>query len=137
MTRVLGLVLALSSAVACSREPNGSAPVRSEPAAPQARPEGAAWLLSGTNDDRFTRVAKHLRGFDVAMVETEMLEGALASIEDAITAGDAARFAERFDALTATCNACHHAEWVPFVQLRPPTVRISPTGPVAVEGGGR
>jgi hypothetical protein len=27
------------------------------------------WLLEGTNDERFAKVARHLRGFDVAMVE--------------------------------------------------------------------
>lgn len=172
MRRWPGFVLALCSAVACSREPGGSAPSRSEPAAPRARPEGAAWLLSGTNDDRFTRVAKHLQGFDVAMVETgyryaelywagqdenwdyakyqagkirtavqngverrprrgpsaQMLEGALSAVEAAIAARDPALFSEQFSALTATCNACHHAEDVAFVRVRPPAARTSPTG---------
>lgn len=33
-------------------------------------PAGAEWLLDGTQDERFARVARHLRGFDMAMVET-------------------------------------------------------------------
>jgi cytochrome c556 len=47
----------------CSRE-TSSAPDGVRP------PDGAAWILDGGTDDRFVRVAKHLRGFDVAMVET-------------------------------------------------------------------
>jgi hypothetical protein len=58
-----------------------------------------------------------------------MLEGALAGLEDAIRAKDAARFAERFAALTAVCNACHQAERVPFMHVAPPAVRVSPLGP--------
>jgi hypothetical protein len=59
----------------------------------------------------------------------QMLEGALAGVEEASAAGQSALFAERFRALTATCNACHQAERVPFVHVRPPSVRTSPAGP--------
>jgi hypothetical protein len=45
----------------------GAAPQAS---AGQAGREGAAWLLQGDTDERFARAAKHLRGFDMAMVET-------------------------------------------------------------------
>jgi hypothetical protein len=61
----------------------------------------------------------------------EMLEGALLGVEEAIAAKDAKSFGERFAALTATCNARHRAERVPFVNVRPPTVRVSPVGPPA------
>lgn len=44
-------------------EPNGGA---SEPVDVGG---GAAWLLEGSDTERFARVARHLRGFDVAMVE--------------------------------------------------------------------
>jgi cytochrome c556 len=54
------LLVALALAGACA------APKRPAPAPP---PE-SAWLLRGSADERFERVAKHLRGFDVAMVET-------------------------------------------------------------------
>jgi hypothetical protein len=37
--------------------------------APTSSRSGGAWL-SGTVDERFALVAKHLRGFDVAMLET-------------------------------------------------------------------
>jgi len=54
-----------SSAVAGS---STAAPSQSASAA--APPDDAAWLLKGSNDDRFVRAAKHFRGFDMAMVET-------------------------------------------------------------------
>ena len=181
MRCTLGLMVALS-AFACSREPtDSSAPAPSQAADRAAPSEGAAWLLSGDNDERLAKVAKHLRGFDVAMVETgyrygelywagqdqnwdyakyqvekirtavqngverrprrsqsaQMLEGALPGVEEAITARDPALFTERFKLLTATCNACHQAERVPFVHVRPPSVRMSPAGPLPTEGGGR
>jgi hypothetical protein len=168
---------------ACSREPSASVTnaesSSAAPAASGAPPGEAAWLLSGTPDERFARVAKHLRGFDVAMAETgyrygelywagqdrnwdyakyqaekirtavrngverrpkraqsaQMLEGALPGVEEAITAKDPALFAERFDALTTTCNACHHAERVPFVHIRRPTMRLSPVGPLPEDAG--
>jgi hypothetical protein len=50
-----------TTTVAASAAPSASAP------APDGR---AAWLLKGTTDERFARVAKQLRGFDMAMVET-------------------------------------------------------------------
>jgi hypothetical protein len=171
--RKLGLLLALT-AVACARQPSDS---QAESAG--AASDGEAWLLAGTNDERFARVAKQLRGFDVAMVETgyrygelywagqdrnwdyaqyqiekirtavangverrpkrgpsaRMLDGALAGVEEGIAARDLALFAERFQTLTATCNACHQAERVPFVHVRVPTIRISPVGPPLADGG--
>jgi hypothetical protein len=42
-----------------------------------AQEDPAAWLLRGDSDERFARVAKHLRGFDVAMVETGYRYGEL------------------------------------------------------------
>jgi hypothetical protein len=51
---------------ACSGEPSGP-----------AKSDGEAWLRSGSVDERFARVAKHLRGFDVAMVETGYRYGEL------------------------------------------------------------
>ncbi|HLT37118.1 MAG TPA: hypothetical protein VK034_12565 [Enhygromyxa sp.] len=64
---VLALLLALTGA--CTREPSDSP-------APEVS-GGEAWLLSGTNDERFARVARQLRGFDVAMVETGYRYGEL------------------------------------------------------------
>jgi hypothetical protein len=181
MTRALGhlLLLALIS-VACSRPSSDQpAPAASQSAATTSPSEGEAWLLSGTSDERFARIARQLRGFDVAMVETgyrygelywagqdrnwdyakyqvekirtavkngverrpkrgqsaQVLEGALPGVEEAIAAKDATLFAERFSVLTATCNACHQAERVPFVHVRPPSVRSSPAGPLPTHGG--
>lgn len=79
MTRTLRLLLTLTMG-ACAREPTGSvvaASTSAPPADPGTQSEGAAWLLAGSGDERFTRVAKHLRGFDVAMVETGYRYGEL------------------------------------------------------------
>jgi hypothetical protein len=54
---VLGLTLAFAGATACSR-----------PAPARASREGG-WV-AGNVDQKFDTVAKHLRGFDMAMVET-------------------------------------------------------------------
>jgi hypothetical protein len=165
------LLLALV-AVGCAGQSSDSPVAVSSTSGATPVPQGESWLLSGTSDERFARVARHLRGFDVAMVETgyrygelywagedrnwdyamyqiekirtavrngverrpkrgqsaQMLEGALRGVEEAAEAGDAAMFTKRFAALTATCNACHQAERVPFVHVRPPSVRTSPAG---------
>lgn len=165
MKRVL-LLLALAL-FGCSRDTSREVPAEAAPTAPI--PEDARWLLEGSTDERFVRAAAHLRGFDVAMVETgyrygelawagrdrnwgyaeyqlgkietaiargverrprraasaRMLAGAVASVRQAITARDGAAFDASFETLTATCNACHQAERVPFVHVVPPSVRTS------------
>lgn len=137
--------------------------------------ESGAWL-TGTTNQRFALVAKHLRGFDVAMVETgyryvelywagadrnwdyaayqvgkirttvangverrplrapsaRMLDGSLDQVSTAIARRSPAAFAAAFTTLTATCNACHQVEHVPFVSVRVPTHRLSPVN-AAVE----
>jgi cytochrome c556 len=45
-------------------------PAASQTGSAAAPGDEAAWLLAGSDDERFARVAKHLRGFDVAMAET-------------------------------------------------------------------
>lgn len=156
---------------ACSRPSPPSEPNVTVPSAPAVSPE-SAWLLQGGPDERFARVAKHLRGFDVAMVEVgyryaelffagrdgnwgyadyqlkkietavangverrprraasaRMLDAVLPAVRAAITAKNAEAFAPAFSTLTATCNACHQAEQVPFITVRPPTVRFAPVG---------
>lgn len=64
------MLVALAMATACT-EPAGEAPEEAE------APPGAAWLLEGTEAERFARVARHLRGFDVAMVEVGYRYGEL------------------------------------------------------------
>ncbi len=71
------LWLSLLCFCACDPPATPSGPGTSS-AAPAASPTGsaaapgdeAAWLLAGSQDERFAKVAKHLRGFDVAMAET-------------------------------------------------------------------
>jgi hypothetical protein len=162
------LVLALAG---CSRETSTSAgPAVSKPAVAVA--PANAWLLAGTEDERFARVARHLRGLDVAMIEigyrygelywagmgqnweyakyqlekidtarrlaierrpkraasAQMLDGALSGVRQAVVAKDSPLFAQRFDALTEMCNACHQAEQVPFFHIVRPSIRSSPVG---------
>jgi cytochrome c1 len=139
------------------------------PGPPVPTAPASAWL-SGTIDERFDLVAKHLRGFDVAMLETghryvelywagrdrnwsfaqyqidkirtaigngvqrrpsrapsaKLLDAPLNLIEAAVKSTDGAAFDRGFALLTDTCNACHAAERVPFITVRPPTVRLSP-----------
>jgi cytochrome c556 len=80
---VVPSILIALSAAACDRSPGGPSSAEHDAgagaagtagtAAPPSAPrqdEAAAWLLRGDADERFARVAKHLRGFDMAMVET-------------------------------------------------------------------
>lgn len=155
---------------ACSSKPAaktaGSTEQRTPPSPASA---DAAWLLAGSTDERFIKVAKHLRGFDVAMAEVayryaelhwaghdrnwdyadyqlrkietaiangverrprraasaQMLSGAVTQVRTAIAQHDASGFATAFGSLTATCNACHLAERVPFIRIAPPLTRTS------------
>ncbi|MEW6776521.1 MAG: hypothetical protein AB1405_09530 [Bdellovibrionota bacterium] len=180
MKRIGGMFLSLIALTGCQGPSGSSGPERPEKDGAVAVSEGNSWLLSaGSGDARFDLIAKHFRGFDVAMAETgyrygelywagedrnwgyanyqlgkirtaianglerrpkraasaKMIEGPLAGMEEAIAAKDAALFAERFRTLTATCNACHQAERVPFVHVRPPPARVSPAGPLPADGG--
>ena len=74
MKRAL-LLLALGL-FGCSRDTPREVPAEAAPTAPI--PEDARWLLEGSTDERFVRAAAHLRGFDVAMVETGYRYGELA-----------------------------------------------------------
>jgi hypothetical protein len=47
----------------------------------------------------------------------------LRGVEEAITSKNAALFAERFNVLTATCNARHQLERVPFIHGGAITIR--------------
>lgn len=62
------------------------------------------------------------------------LQGAIPHLREAIDAQDGPMFRERFTAFTASCNACHAQEDVPFMEVRPPSERVSPIyGPAASE----
>jgi hypothetical protein len=64
------LAVALLAAAGCSDRGAGPSPSATPASSPAPTSGEAAWLMRGTTDERFERVAKHLRGFDVAMVET-------------------------------------------------------------------
>jgi hypothetical protein len=143
-------------------------------------PAKAEGWLRGDVDERFALVSKHLRGFDMAMVEVgyrytelywagrdgnwgyaeyqlgkietaiangverrpdraasaRMLEGAVTTVRGAIERRDEPAMNAALIAFTATCNACHQAERVPFITIAPPALRISPVQfPTDVPGG--
>jgi hypothetical protein len=54
-----------------------------------------------------------------------VLESALTPLAAAVRAHDQSAFTARFAQLTATCNACHRAEAVPFMHVVTPTERRS------------
>ncbi|MBX3747550.1 MAG: cytochrome c [Verrucomicrobiae bacterium] len=135
----------------------------------RASSDGSEWLR-GDVDTRLELVARHLRGFDMAMVEVgyrygelywasrdrnwgyatyqlgkietaiangvqrrpkraasaQMLDGAVTQVRTAIEARDASALDAAVRTLTATCNACHQAEQVPFMHVAPPDFRLSP-----------
>lgn len=159
---IVPLVLGAGLSPACSEK--GPA---AQTASSQA--DSTSWLR-GTTNQRFALVAKHLRGFDLAMAEVgyrftelywagsdrnwgyaeyqlgkietavanglerrparaasaRMLSGAVTSVRAAITRRDGAAMDVALTTLTATCNACHRAERVPFITVTPPRVRSSP-----------
>jgi len=148
-------VAALCVAAACNRQPMTTA-------------SGPGGWLSGTVDDRFDTVARQLRGFDMAMVETgyrynelywaaqdgnwgyaqyqaekirtaienglerrpkraasaeTFLTIVLPAVEEAIAKRDATLLRERLGSLRSTCNSCHEAERVEFVNVGEPQTR--------------
>ena len=159
--RLLVTAAQLMLAIGCARQE------------PIPRASGLDGWLKGTTDDKFDVVANHLRGFDMAMVETGyrytalyfagedgnwdfanyqatkiklavetglqrrplraasaqgFLNAALPAVLDAIRQKDAAGFRRTFAAMTATCNSCHAAEKVGFMNVVTPTARLTPIG---------
>lgn len=54
-----------------------------------------------------------------------MLGPALDEVKAAVSRQDADAFGQAFQSLTATCNACHLAEKVPFIHVAEPEQRVS------------
>lgn len=178
MTRrhiALAFLLPAALALACERQ---DPPQEDSVPASTERAESQGWLR-GNVDERFALVSKHLRGFDMAMVEVgyrytelywagrdrnwgyaeyqlgkietaiangverrparaasaRMLEGSVSTVRSAIERQGGAAMDEALTTLTATCNACHQAERVPFVTVAPPAVRLSPVQFPAGEQG--
>ena len=83
---LFGLVTAtmLATVVACTEErpkppaAEDASASSSPSAAPSVPvPDEAKWLVQGSSDERFVKIASQLRGFDVAMVETGYRYGEL------------------------------------------------------------
>ena len=169
LTAAGSLALIAGLLTACPQSPS-SGPTGETATVGTGSPSRKCGWIRGTTDERFALVEKHLRGFDMAMVETgyrytelywagqdrnwgyagyqlqkietaisngtqrrparaasaRMIEGPIGSVRAAIEAADVAAFERAFDGLTATCNACHQAEKVPFMTVRAPTTRLTP-----------
>jgi len=54
-------------------------------------------------------------------------------VEDAIKAGDNAKFSKAFSKLTAACNTCHEATGFGFIKMRDPTLSPIETSPFSDE----
>jgi hypothetical protein len=72
-----------------------------------------------------TAVALGLERRPKRAASAAVLESALTPLAAAVQRRDQAEFTARFAQLTATCNACHHAEAVPFMHVVTPTERRS------------
>ena len=54
------------------------------------------------------------------------LTNTIPMMKEAIAKKDQRVFQERFKLLTVSCNSCHSMEKMPFVQVSPPDIRLSP-----------
>jgi hypothetical protein len=170
----LGLLLAAPIALShCTPAPEGEASEGENGEDPALHsPTGTRWLTGNVNK-RLDLVAKHLRGFDVAMAEVgyryaelswaardrnweyagyqlekiqlaldnglerrplraesaKMLAPSVQGLHTALEARDGVAADAAMESLTASCNACHRAEKVAFIEVRPPSVRLSPVQP--------
>jgi cytochrome c553 len=60
------------------------------------------------------------------VASAQMLDGAVTQVHAAIEAKDESALDTALGTLTAACNACHQAEKVPFTQVAPPDLCVSP-----------
>jgi hypothetical protein len=79
--------------------------------------EKMAWAIQNGFERRSRRRAN---------AEEIFFKEAYPQVLDAIRKKDLALFKERFDVLRHTCNACHTAEKVPFIQVGIPTIKHTP-----------
>jgi hypothetical protein len=110
------------STLGCTRASSRQTPAR--PAPSTSAPEHASWLLQGTTDERFIRVAQHLRGFDVAMVETGYRYAEL------YWAGQDQNWEYAKYQVDKVRTAIQNGVARRPRRAQPPTVRVSPTGPL-------
>ena len=86
-----------------------------------------------------TAVANGVERRPLRSASARMLESAVTQVRAAIDGRDASTLKTAIETLTATCNACHQAERVPYIYVAPPDVRLSPvrrgSAPEAERGG--
>lgn len=72
-----------------------------------------------------TAVARGVERRPRRAASARMLAAAVSTVRQAIAGRDGVAFDSAFRGLTATCNACHQAERVPFIRVAPPLTRAS------------
>jgi hypothetical protein len=75
-----------------------------------------------------TAIANGLERRPKRAASAAALEGPVDDVRKAVAESDPAAFDVAFAALTEACNACHRAEGVGFVNVRPPRERVAPVG---------
>jgi len=73
-----------------------------------------------------TAVTNGLERRPARAASARLLDGAVSTVRTAVERRDGTAMDTALTTLTATCNACHQAERVPFVTVAPPAVRSSP-----------
>lgn len=72
-----------------------------------------------------TAVARGVERRPRRAASARMLDGAVGVVRQSLASRDPGAFDAAFVQLTATCNACHQAERVPFIRVVPPAVRAT------------
>ena len=70
--------------------------------------------------ERVARVWPTYRKTNIAELVEATAKEPIQAVSQAIKAADAAKFAEAYGRLTATCNACHQSTERPFVVIQAP-----------------
>jgi hypothetical protein len=85
--------------------------------------------------EKTARYHPEYNGVGVAALLESTTIPAVAALDSAVRAGDAAGFRSAFDGLTLRCNACHAAAERPFLAIQRPTrppldnLRFAPPAP--------
>jgi len=75
---------------------------------------------------RISHTIPTYRTWDTAQMIAALMQTPLNSLDHAIIAADADKFASAYTELTAACNACHATEQHPMILIKPPTGSMFP-----------
>jgi hypothetical protein len=70
--------------------------------------------------ERVARLVPKWRDVEIAQTILATTKGPMDAVEQAIKAADAAKFADAYGRLTATCNACHQSSNVGMIVIQVP-----------------